>query len=109
MDQTSPTRHFVLHHMTEGTPSCANRESRSTTDLFGEPVWHLRKIVRLKAEVICHCASLGRRITNKLNVGGAPQLTARANLIADCREEVNDQWRWHLIKFAVLTARCNQR
>ena len=109
MDQAPPARHFVLHHVTEGTPSCTNGESRSTTDLFGEPVWHLWKVVRLKAEVIRHRPSLGRRITNKLNVGGATQLTACANLITNCREEVHDQRRRHLIKFAVFTARRNQR
>jgi hypothetical protein len=74
----------------EGAPARTNREPRSAADLLGEAVWHLRQIVRLKAEVICHRARLCGGIPNELNVGRTPQLSARTNLVADCGQEVHD-------------------
>ena len=109
MDESPTTRHLVLHHVAVGAAARTNGESRRAADLFGESVRHLRKIVRLKAEVIGHRPRLRRGIADELNVRRCAVLSRGADLVADRGEELHHKHRWHFVEFAMLAAWCNQR
>ena len=70
---------------------------------------HLRQVVRLKAEVVCHRPRLRRRIADELNVRRGAVLTRGADLVADRCEELHHKHRGHFVQLTVLAAWRDQR